>query len=66
MLLHENRASFSKPGILSKTHLITHCKDTGDAKPIKQRKYVIEEVHSEIYRLLEFAAIHRCEAGITQ
>ena len=59
---------FSKPGMLSKTHVITHCIDTGDAKPIKQRQYVIspyvqKEVHLEIDRLLEIGAIHRCEAG---
>ena len=48
---------FSKPGKLSKTHLIRHSIDTGDAKPVKQRQYVIspyvqKEVHEEINRLL--------------
>lgn len=45
--------SFGKGGILSKTSLLKHTIETGDAKPIKQSQYIIspyvqKEVHAEI------------------
>ena len=57
---------FSKEGILSKTNLIKHTIDTGEAKPIKQSQYIIspfvqKDVHLEIDRLLEIGAIHPCK-----
>lgn len=56
---------FSKDGPLSKTSLLKHNIDTGDAKPIKQPQYSIspyvqKDVFEEIDRLLAIGAIHRC------
>lgn len=56
---------FSKDGELSKTHLTTHVIDTADAKPIKQRHYVISpfvqaQVNAEIDRLLALKVIEPC------
>lgn len=59
---------FSKDGILSKTSLITHHIDTGEAKPIKQTQYTIspyvqKDVHAEIDRLLSIGAIYPCKSS---
>lgn len=58
---------FAKEGILSKTSLIKHVIDTGNAKPIKQSQYIIspyvqKEVHTEIDRLLKIGAIYPCSS----
>lgn len=57
---------FSKDGILSKTHLITHTIDTGDAPPIKQRHYNVSpyiqlEINKEVDRLLALDVIEPCQ-----
>lgn len=57
---------FSNDGILSKTTLIKHSIDTGDAKPIKQPQYsnspyVQKDVFEEIDRLLAIGSTHRCK-----
>lgn len=59
---------FSKDGPLSKTHLMKHHIDTGDAKPIKQVQYTMspyvqKDVYEEIDRLLKIGAIFRCSAS---
>lgn len=59
---------FSKDGPLSKTSLLKHSIDTGDAKPIKQVQYTMspyvqKDVHEEIDRLLKIGAIYRCNAS---
>lgn len=59
---------FSNGGILSKTHLLKHTIDTGDAKPIKQVQYTMspyiqKDVHAEIDRLLTIGAIIPCKAS---
>lgn len=56
---------FTKPGILSKTTLITHKIDTSDATPIKQRQFVVspfiqKDIDTEIDRLLEMGVIFKC------
>lgn len=56
---------FGQVGMLSKTSLLKHSIDTGDAIPIKQSQYVIspyvqKEVHAEIDRLLSIGAIFPC------
>lgn len=58
---------FCKEGPLSKTHLVTHTIDTGDAAPIKQTQYTIspyvqKEVHEEVDRLLSIGAIYPCSS----
>ena len=58
---------FSTEGKLSKTHLMQHKIDTGDAKAIKQRHYVVspyvqENINKEIDRLLNLGVIEQCEA----
>lgn len=57
---------FSKDGILSKTTLIKHSIDTGDAAPIKQIQYALspyvqKDVYLEIDRLLQIGAIVPCK-----
>lgn len=59
---------FGTEGILSKTPLIKHSIDTGNALPIKQTQYIIspyvqKEVHQEIDRLLAIGAIFRCSSA---
>lgn len=60
---------FSNPdGILSKTTLIKHHIDTGEALPIKQAQYTMspyvqKDVYVEIDRLLTIGAIYRCPAS---
>lgn len=59
---------FSKTGPLSKTPLIKHYIDTGDATPIKQIQYTMspyiqKDVHNEIDRLLEIGAIFPCRSS---
>lgn len=59
---------FSQDGKLSKTHLITHSKDTGNAAPIKQRHYIVspyvqKDINVEIDRLLKLDVIEACEPG---
>lgn len=59
---------FSKDGKLSKTHLITHRIDTGNASPIKQRHYIVspyvqKDISEEIDRLLALDVIEPCEPG---
>lgn len=57
---------FSKEGHLSKTHLITHSINTGDALPIKQKHYVVspymqDKINVEIDRLIGLGVIETCE-----
>lgn len=57
---------FSKDGELSKTHLISHSINTGNAAPIKQKHYVVspymqELINVEIDRLLALGVIVSCE-----
>lgn len=59
---------FSADGQLSKTHLITHNIDTGNAAPIKQRHYVVspyvqKDINIEIDRLIGLDVIEPCEPG---
>lgn len=59
---------FSKEGKLSKTHLITHSIDTGNATPVKQRHYIVspyvqKDINIEIDRLLALDVIEACEPG---
>lgn len=59
---------FSKSGTLSKTSLIKHYIDTGDARPIKQVQYTMspyiqKDVHTEIDRLLEIGVIIPCKSS---
>lgn len=59
---------FSQDGKLSKTHLITHSIDTGNAAPIKQRHYIVspyvqKDINVEIDRLLKLDVIEACEPG---
>lgn len=61
------RMPFGKEGELSKTHLVKHIIETGDATPIKQTQYIIspyvqKEVHTEIDRLLAIGAIFPCNS----
>lgn len=63
-----SKMPFSQEGKLSKTHLISHVLDTGDAKPIKQRHYIVspyiqKEVNTEVDRLLKLDVIEACEPG---
>lgn len=53
---------------MSKTHLITHRIDTGNAVPIKQRHYIVspyvqKDINTEIDRLLGLGVIEPCEPG---
>lgn len=59
---------FSAEGKLSRTHLMTHTIDTGDAKPLKQRHYsfspfIQDLVNKEIDRLLELDVIEKCSTS---
>lgn len=59
---------FSTDSILSKTHLVSHNINTGDAKPIKQRHYVVSpyvqlEIDKEIDRLLKLGVIEHCPSS---
>lgn len=59
---------FAKDGALSKTHLVSHRIDTGNATPIKQRHYIVspyvqKEINEEIDRLLKLDVIEPCEPG---
>lgn len=59
---------FSKEGVLTKTHLITHTIDTGNSLPIKQRHYIVSPyiqsaINSEIDRLLSLDVIESCDPG---
>lgn len=59
---------FSVEGTLSKTHLMTHRIDTGNAEPIKQRHYIVspyvkKDIDEEIDRLLRLDVIEACEPG---
>lgn len=56
---------FSKEGELSKTSMIVHTIDTGYAKPIRQRQYVVspyiqKDISAEIDRLLSLGVIYAC------
>lgn len=56
---------FSKGGKLSKTHWVEHVIDTGEAKPIKQRHYIVspfiqKSINEEIDRLLALDVIEPC------
>lgn len=58
---------FCSEGVLSKTSLIKHRIDTGDAKPIKQTQYITspyiqKDIHAEIDRLLAIGAIFPCNS----
>lgn len=59
---------FSKEGELSKTRVMTHSIDTGDAAPIKQRQYIVspylqKDINIEIDRLLGLGVIYSCPSS---
>lgn len=63
-----SKMPFSREGELSKTNLITHTINTGNAVPIKQRQYIVspyiqKEINLEIDRLLSKGVIFACPPG---
>lgn len=59
---------FTKPGMLNQTNVITHTIDTANAKPIKQRQYIVSpylqnSIDEEIVRLLDLGVIFKCNSS---